>query len=62
MYRLRGCPRCSGDEYRDGDEWACFLCGCRVPVKPVVRLPLVPATSWRRKGRGIDTSRHAVLG
>ncbi len=53
MYRLKGYPRCSGDMCLE-DEWVCIQCGSRVPVKPVVRLPLVKNQGWRNRSQGID--------
>lgn len=40
--RLKGCARCGGDMWLDwdpddGPEWACFLCGHRMPLPPTPR-------------------------
>jgi predicted amidophosphoribosyltransferase len=32
----RGCRRCRGPLYRDGDDYTCLLCSRTVPVEPYV--------------------------
>ena len=38
MYRIGGCPRCGGTQYREPDtgEWACMACSYRPWIVTVV--------------------------
>ncbi len=59
MYRIGGCPRCGGDQYREPDtgEWACILCGYRPPtVRPVYH------EDREMVGRGRLNAKIEVLG
>lgn len=44
MVRLKGCPRCRGDMFRDRDYfgayWQCLQCGCQIQDDAALRRPV----------------------
>ena len=55
MYRLKGCPKCGGDQYIDEPELhvqevCCLQCGLRGPLEAIQQLPYVHPQTWMYKG------------
>ncbi len=59
QWRLRSCPQCHGDMFREDSalhrrelavsvEWVCLLCGCRIVEHANAPAPLVPASELAR--------------
>ncbi len=37
-WRLKGCPRCNGDQRRFEDGWVCLQCGCETSLEALPTL------------------------